>query len=240
MSNGPAVTFNISRTPGLEKPVWMEQTIHNKETNQSTVYLFQREAAKQTLWRCIKDYFKGIQSAGEQVEKRLCGTLHYNDSRFARMKITNPLELNKNNPSEVNKIIGRFERHIGLIGSKTFDYQPHASPDNNADQVHVKVDTTNDLDFKQRAANIIDSIQPDSKTITSSERKKIKKIAYYTADLIDDRARPKSEKEIKNMLNALDDIFNKIPKTDYNSRSYILQIKNLLADTSNKLRSTQY
>ncbi len=240
MSNAITTTFKISRTQGLDNPIWMEETIHNKETNKPTVYLFQREAAKQTLWRCIKDYFKGIKSAGEQVEKCLCGTLHYNEDESTRSKITNPLELNKSNPSAVNKIIGSFETHIGLKGSKTFDYEPHASPGDSTSRVHVKVDTEYNLKTKLGVTRFIDSMQPDSKTITSSEREKIKKIAHYTYDLMSDRARPKSKREITQMLKALDNIYKKIPKNDTESRACILIIQNSLSSNSNKLRSPDY
>ncbi len=240
MSNAITATFKISRTPGLDNPIWMEETIHNKETNKPTVYLFQREAAKQTLWRCIKDYFKGIKSAGEQVEKCLCGTLHYNEDESTRSKITNPLELNKSNPSAVNKIIGSFETHIGLKGSKTFDYEPHASPGDSTSRVHVKVDTEYNLKTKLGVTRFIDSMQPDSKTITSSEREKIKKIAHYTYDLMSDRARPKSKREITQMLKALDNIYKKIPENDTESRARIQTIKNSLSNNSNKLRSPDY
>jgi hypothetical protein len=250
MSNAITTTFKISRTQGLDNPIWMEETIHNKETNKPTVYLFQREAAKQTLWRCIKDYFKGIKSAGEQVEKCLCGTLHYNEVESTRSKITNPLELNKSNPSAVDKIIGSFETHIGLIdrfetrrgleGSKTFDYEPHASPGDSTPRVHVKLDTEYDLETKLGVTKFIDSMQPDSKTITSSEREKIKKIAHYTYDLMSDRARPKSKREITQMLKALDNIYKKIPKNDTESRTRIKTIKNSLSNNSNKLRSPDY
>jgi hypothetical protein len=240
MSNAITTTFKISRTQGLDNPIWMEETIHNKETNKPTVYLFQREAAKQTLWRCIKDYFKGIKSAGEQVEKCLCGTLHYNEDESTRSKITNPLELNKSNPSAVNKIIGSFETHIGLKGSKTFDYEPHASPGDSTPRVHVKLDTESDLETKLGVTKFIDSMQPDSKTITSSEREKIKKIAHYTYDLMSDRARPKSKREITQMLKALDNIYKKIPENDTESRARIQTIKNSLSNNSNKLRSPDY
>ncbi len=240
MSNAITTTFKISRTQGLDNPIWMEETIHNKETNKPTVYLFQREAAKQTLWRCIKDYFKGIKSAGEQVEKCLCGTLHYNEDESTRSKITNPLELNKSNPSAVNKIIGSFETHIGLKGSKTFDYEPHASPGDSTPRVHVKLDTEYDLETKLGVTKFIDSMQPDSKTITSSEREKIKKIAHYTYDLMSDRARPKSKREITQMLKALDNIYKKIPENDTESRARIQTIKNSLSNNSNKLRSPDY
>ncbi len=240
MSNAITTTFKISRTQGLDNPIWMEETIHNKETNKPTVYLFQREAAKQTLWRCIKDYFKGIKSAGEQVEKCLCGTLHYNEDESTRSKIRNPLELNKSNPSAVNKIIGSFETHIGLKGSKTFDYEPHASPGDSTSRVHVKVDTEYNLKTKLGVTRFIDSMQPDSKTITSSEREKIKKIAHYTYDLMSDRARPKSKREITQMLKALDNIYKKIPKNDTESRACILIIQNSLSNNSNKLRSPDY
>ncbi len=240
MSNAITTTFKISRTQGLDNPIWMEETIHNKETNKPTVYLFQREAAKQTLWRCIKDYFKGIKSAGEQVEKCLCGTLHYDEDESTRSKIRNPLELNKSNPSAVNKIIGSFETHIGLKGSKTFDYEPHASPGDSTSRVHVKVDTEYNLKTKLGVTRFIDSMQPDSKTITSSEREKIKKIAHYTYDLMSDRARPKSKREITQMLKALDNIYKKIPKNDTESRACILIIQNSLSNNSNKLRSPDY
>ena len=240
MSNAITATFKISRTPGLDNPIWMEETIHNKETNKPTVYLFQREAAKQTLWRCIKDYFKGIKSAGEQVEKCLCGTLHYDEDESTRSKIRNPLELNKSNPSAVNKIIGSFETHIGLKGSKTFDYEPHASPGDSTSRVHVKVDTEYNLKTKLGVTRFIDSMQPDSKTITSSEREKIKKIAHYTYDLMSERARPKSKREITQMLKALDNIYKKIPKNDTESRARILIIQNSLSNNSNKLRSPDY
>lgn len=240
MSNAITATFKISRTPGLDNPIWMEETIHNKETNKPTVYLFQREAAKQTLWRCIKDYFKGIKSAGEQVEKCLCGTLHYDEDESTRSKIRNPLELNKSNPSAVNKIIGSFETHIGLKGSKTFDYEPHASPGDSTSRVHVKVDTEYNLKTKLGVTRFIDSMQPDSKTITSSEREKIKKIAHYTYDLMSERARPKSKREITQMLKALDNIYKKIPKNDTESRACILIIQNSLSSNSNKLRSPDY
>jgi hypothetical protein len=214
MSNAITATFKISRTPGLDNPIWMEETIHNKETNKPTVYLFQREAAKQTLWRCIKD--------------------------STRSKIRNPLELNKSNPSAVNKIIGSFETHIGLKGSKTFDYEPHASPGDSTSRVHVKVDTEYNLKTKLGVTRFIDSMQPDSKTITSSEREKIKKIAHYTYDLMSDRARPKSKREITQMLKALDNIYKKIPKNDTESRACILIIQNSLSSNSNKLRSPDY
>ena len=240
MSNAITATFKISRTPGLDNPIWMEETIHNKETNKPTVYLFQREAAKQTLWRCIKDYFKGIKSAGEQVEKCLCGTLHYDEDESTRSKIRNPLELNKSNPSAVNKIIGSFETHIGLKGSKTFDYEPHASPGDSTSRVHVKVDTEYNLKTKLGVTRFIDSMQPDSKTITSSEREKIEKIAHYTYDLMSERARPKSKREITQMLKALDNIYKKIPKNDTESRACILIIQNSLSSNSNKLRSPDY
>lgn len=240
MSNAITTTFKISRTQGLDNPIWMEETIHNKETNKPTVYLFQREAAKQTLWRCIKDYFKGIKSAGEQVEKCLCGTLHYDEDESTRSKIRNPLELNKSNPSAVNKIIGSFETHIGLKGSKTFDYEPHASPGDSTSRVHVKVDTEYNLKTKLGVTRFIDSMQPDSKTITSSEREKIKKIAHYTYDLMSERARPKSKREITQMLKALDNIYKKIPKNDTESRACILIIQNSLSSNSNKLRSPDY
>jgi len=240
MSNAITATFKISRTPGLDNPIWMEETIHNKETNKPTVYLFQREAAKQTLWRCIKDYFKGIKSAGEQVEKCLCGTLHYDEDESTRSKIRNPLELNKSNPSAVNKIIGSFETHIGLKGSKTFDYEPHASPGDSTSRVHVKVDTEYNLKTKLGVTRFIDSMQPDSKTITSSEREKIKKIAHYTYNLMSERARPKSKREITQMLKALDNIYKKIPKNDTESRACILIIQNSLSNNSNKLRSPDY
>ncbi len=240
MSNAITTTFKISRTQGLDNPIWMEETIHNKETNKPTVYLFQREAAKQTLWRCIKDYFKGIKSAGEQVEKCLCGTLHYDEDESTRSKITNPLELNKSNPSAVNKIIGSFETHIGLKGSKTFDYEPHASPGDSTSRVHVKVDTEYNLKTKLGVTRFIDSMQPDSKTITSSEREKIEKIAHYTYDLMSERARPKSKREITQMLKALDNIYKKIPKNDTESRACILIIQNSLSNNSNKLRSPDY
>lgn len=240
MSNAITATFKISRTPGLDNPIWMEETIHNKETNKPTVYLFQREAAKQTLWRCIKDYFKGIKSAGEQVEKCLCGTLHYDEDESTRSKIRNPLELNKSNPSAVNKIIGSFETHIGLKGSKTFDYEPHASPGDSTSRVHVKVDTEYNLKTKLGVTRFIDSMQPDSKTITSSEREKIEKIAHYTYDLMSERARPKSKREITQMLKALDNIYKKIPKNDTESRARILIIQNSLSNNSNKLRSPDY
>jgi hypothetical protein len=240
MSNAITATFKISRTPGLDNPIWMEETIHNKETNKPTVYLFQREAAKQTLWRCIKDYFKGIKSAGEQVEKCLCGTLHYDEDESTRSKIRNPLELNKSNPSAVNKIIGSFETHIGLKGSKTFDYEPHASPGDSTSRVHVKVDTEYNLKTKLGVTRFIDSMQPDSKTITSSEREKIEKIAHYTYDLMSERARPKSKREITQMLKALDNIYKKIPKNDTESRACILIIQNSLSNNSNKLRSPDY
>ncbi len=83
-------------------------------------------------------------------------------------------------------------------------------------------------------------MQPDSKTITSSEREKIKKIAHYTYDLMSERARPKSKREITQMLKALDNIYKKIPKNDTESRACILIIQNSLSNNSNKLRSPDY
>lgn len=55
-----------------------------------------------------------------------------------------------------------------------------------------------------------------------------------------DRARPKSKREITQMLKALDNIYKKIPKNDTESRACILIIQNSLSSNSNKLRSPDY
>ncbi len=236
MSNSPSVTFNISRSPGLENPVWMEQKIHHRETNQSTIYLFQRDAAKSSLWKCIKDYFNGVRSAGKQVEKHLAGTLYYKDHTFTQMRITNPVEIKTSDSSEIESIVARFERHIGAGGNNTFASQPHASPGNLDHNVRVRIETTESLVTKQRWGRIIDSIAPGSKNINFSDREKIKKIANYCVDSSNDRSKPASENEIKIMLKRLEDFIAKIPDNDENSIEKIERLQAFLLADLKKLQ----
>jgi hypothetical protein len=206
----------------------MEQTIHNKETNKTTVYLFQREASKSNLLRCIKDYFKGIKSAGEQVDKHLCGTLHYTDHTFTRMKITNPLERRKNDPSAVGRIINRFGTHIGTAGSKVFSITPNARSNEPSDYVQVKTETDQSFNLKQRWSKVIDSVDPESKKINSSERRHLKKIANYCVDSSSDRSRPKSKEQIKGMLDRLEKFIEKIPNNAPDSKNEIRRLQSFL------------
>ncbi len=235
MSNSPTNTVNISRTPGLSNPVWMEKTVHNKETDTSTTYLFQREGKKPTLWRNIKDFFAGIKSAGEQLEKHLGGQLHYKDSQFTQQRLKNPLKIDKNKPTEAAEVVSRLERHIGGEGSKTFTRDPIGLPKDQDEKVTVNIETKDSFLTKESWARKIDHIKFDSKKINPSDVQKLKKIAYFCIDASTNRSEQKSKSEIVSMMRHVDKIMPAIPASEKDSQFNVARLHQFLSIELKKL-----
>ncbi len=65
------IVVKISQRPDLEAGQWFSQTVHDKTTNKTHVYLFQRSASQRGLGTRISDFLNGIRPAKSKANTHL-------------------------------------------------------------------------------------------------------------------------------------------------------------------------
>ncbi len=226
MSQPNIPNIYISRTPGLENPVWVEQTIHNKETGVPEIYLFQRDAAKTSPITKIKDFFKGKKLASDVVGSYLGGKLSFFKTSFSNIKshevnINNPEVFRKDEREKIDNAIKAVEDPLReMTDSLFFSVDQYGSKNiDSARKIHV--DSQRSITSKASWGNTVERHfdQNKLKFWETTDQHQIKKSINYCIDLAENRAPPKSKNELGSMMTHLERFIKMVPKEAENMKA---------------------
>ncbi len=183
--------IHISATPEHTSAKWFQQTVHDKKTGQSCVYLFQRSDTKSSLGRLISDFVKNIKPASDKVsdelKKYVSSESRLDTSVFSNVK-SSAQAGGKHRP--LQKSASSSESEKSAPGTQIIIHEGERKTE---DVVREKGHWNKTIDafFKPKGAGSTGEM--------SSTQRKLNNAIHYAIDLESGVARPTSQSERKAM-----------------------------------------
>jgi len=196
----------ISRSPRLEPGHWYAQTVHDRKTKETTVYLFERSKAKRKVGTQISDFFRGIRPAADQANTHL-RRLFPKDEDIT--KLLSPIKIDKQ-PDRKSNDTATVQRDLTSISSShlmSMEPEESGKSSNSKTVSDAQSGIIIEDSERERKQEWSDLICPSTKNtplpdISESTRKLISAI-HYAIDLEQGVARPKPKSELQAMATYL-------------------------------------
>lgn len=227
MSVPPKIQINISHASNSESAEWFTKTQHDKASNQTTIFLFQRAESKPSLGRSISDFFNGIRPASDKANKHLHHVLSHlprdENSQSADQATIHIQRLQK-----IAKHLDLPDKNLPQLG-----FNIHSGIQTVELQLDVRSESQGKLETKKRWASILNNIynppklptspkNPDKEKVSVSpknppdqegasvlpknlpDKEKVISAINYAIDIESKTARPKSKADIRALSEHLD------------------------------------
>ncbi|MEK0429549.1 MAG: hypothetical protein RL001_2076 [Pseudomonadota bacterium] len=196
MSVTGKVTIHVSQTLEPTGAQWFSQTVHNKKSGETQVYLFQRNASQIGFGKKITDFMNGIRPAENKANKHLHRALSENVFENAKLgHIKTALIQSSHHESElelgINTNSGTKRSTPAFNGSAPITFK-----------IKVKDNSAERSNLKNLLENFFSSESVNPRQ--SETQRKLMNAIDYAIDLRDGVARPKSKAEIKAMADRID------------------------------------
>jgi hypothetical protein len=197
MSVTGQVTIHVSQTPEPAGAQWFSQTVHNKKSGETQVYLFQRDASQTGFGKKITDFINGIRPAENKANKHLHRALSeknlFENAQLGHIKTALIQSFHHENETElgINTNSGTKRSTPAFNGSTPITFK-----------IKVKDNSAERSDLKKFLGNFSSSKSVNPRQ--SEAQRKLMNAIDYAIDLRDGVARPKSKAEIQVMADRID------------------------------------